>query len=402
MTIKKWLGCCRKIYNSALESFNKKETDYDDLRDKFALSTGEFLKRNENNYLLDCPKEIREEMINKLKISIDTNFRLLKEGKIKKFNIKFKSRKDYKQTLPIPKSGFSKKEKKNYFNIFPSKLKNKENKLKDQNCIKIKRISEDIGNSKDYCMSNLTLNETGNSWFCLTKDTAKQDANDFDNQEIFKICSLDPGIRTFQTVYSLDGSSYKIGHQDAGRIIRMSHYLSKLQSKIDICKNNQNKDKTAKSYKLFRYQRAYDRLSDKIRNNIDELHCKSINFLVKKYNTIIIPDTNLKNMVSKKTRKLTKETVRKLLTFSHYRFRERLLMKSKIQDGLKVHVLGEEYTTKTCGKCGNLNNNVGSKKEFRCIKCGLCLDRDVNGARNIMIKYFTEQKSYSKKNSVAS
>jgi len=414
MTIKQWLGICRKIYNSALESFNKKETSYDDLRDKFALSTGEFLKQPENDYALKCPKEIREEMINKLRISIDTNFRLLSEGKIKKFHIKFKSRKEYKQSLPIPKSGFSKIKFNNFFNIYPTKLKDKKNKAKFQNCIEIKRSSENVGLPTDYVMSNLVL-KNNQSWMSLTKDT-KMSESDFDNQEIYNICSLDPGVRTFQTVYSPDGSSYKIGHQDAGRIIRMGHYLSKLQSKIDICKNNackndsKNDDKKDQpSYRLFRYQRAYHKLSDKIRNSIDELHNKTINFLIRRYNVIVIPDTNLKNMVSKKARKINKETVRKLLTFSHYRFRERLIMKSKIQKGLKVYTLGEEYTTKTCGKCGLLNNKVGSKKEFMCKQCGICLDRDLNGARNILIKYFTEREKSEKsekrvvlKNNVAS
>ena len=396
MKVKQWLGVCRKIYNSALESYNNKETLYDDLRNKFALSTGEFLKKPEHAYALDCPKEIREEMINKLRISIDTNFTLLKEGKIKKFNIRFKSRKEYKQSLPIPKSGFSKNPKLNQFNIFPRCLNDKKCKCKDQNCLQIKRSSENIGYNKDYCMSNLVLNGNGHSWVNLTKDT-KKSVLDFDNQEIYNICSLDPGVRTFQTVYSPDGSSYKIGHQDAGRIIRMGYYLSELQSKIDICKNKSIKkedkrEDNKQSYKLYRYQKAFHRLSDKIRNSIDEMHNKTINFLIQRYNTIIIPDTNLKNMVSKKTRKINKETVRTLLTYSHYRFRERLLMKAKITEGLKVCVLGEEYTTKTCGNCGELNEKVGSKKEFKCPKCKICLDRDINGARNILIKYITELK----------
>lgn len=121
-TVKRWLGLCRKTYNVALESYNKKETAYDDLRDKFVSSTSDFFRDPKNTYLLDCPKVIREEMITKLKVSIDTNFRLLKESKIKKFDIKFKSRKEYKQTLPVPKSGFSKITKDNCINIFPRKL----------------------------------------------------------------------------------------------------------------------------------------------------------------------------------------------------------------------------------------------------------------------------------------
>ena len=45
----------------------------------------------------------------------------------------------------------------------------------------------------------------------------------------------------------------------------------------------------------------------------------------------------------------------------------------------------EEYTSKTCGVCGTINN-VGSKEVFTCSKCNLVIDRDINGTRNIYIK----------------
>jgi transposase len=45
----------------------------------------------------------------------------------------------------------------------------------------------------------------------------------------------------------------------------------------------------------------------------------------------------------------------------------------------------EEYTSKTCGRCGELNN-VGKSEIYRCSKCLLVIDRDINGARNILIK----------------
>lgn len=56
-------------------------------------------------------------------------------------------------------------------------------------------------------------------------------------------------------------------------------------------------------------------------------------------------------------------------------------------------IIGEEYTTKTCGNCGTLENNIGDKKEWSCKNCKVSFDRDINGARNIMLKYFTENAS---------
>jgi transposase len=50
-------------------------------------------------------------------------------------------------------------------------------------------------------------------------------------------------------------------------------------------------------------------------------------------------------------------------------------------------LVSEEYTSKTCGGCGSLNC-VGGSKEYKC-ECGVDIDRDMNGARNILIKSLT-------------
>jgi transposase len=49
----------------------------------------------------------------------------------------------------------------------------------------------------------------------------------------------------------------------------------------------------------------------------------------------------------------------------------------------------EQFTTKTCGNCGCINENVGSNKIFKCDKCNLIADRDFHAARNILIKFLT-------------
>jgi len=48
--------------------------------------------------------------------------------------------------------------------------------------------------------------------------------------------------------------------------------------------------------------------------------------------------------------------------------------------------VNESYTSKTCGRCGNINKELGSSKSYKCSKCHLEIDRDVNGARNIYLK----------------
>jgi hypothetical protein len=105
--LNKWAGICRKTYNIALESYNKKETTFDKLDHKFTLSTSNFFNES-NKYLLECPKEVREIMIDKLKISLSNNFELLNTGKISKFNLKFKSKKNMNNIYHYQNQGFLK------------------------------------------------------------------------------------------------------------------------------------------------------------------------------------------------------------------------------------------------------------------------------------------------------
>ena len=78
-----------------------------------------------------------------------------------------------------------------------------------------------------------------------------------------------------------------------------------------------------------------------------------------------------------------------MLTWSHYGFRETLKAKAELHPWVNVIECDECYTSKTCGKCGELNSKLGSSKTFRCDKCDYVADRDINGARNVMIRYLT-------------
>ena len=120
----------------------------------------------------------------------------------------------------------------------------------------------------------------------------------------------------------------------------------------------------------------------KIKNLIDNLHFKTIKYLTDNYKTIIIPIFESQEIVKINKSKTFRST---LLSLQHFTFRQRLLDKSKISK-CDVIVCTEEYTSKTCGNCGNIKNNLGSKEIYNCDKCGISIDRDINGARNILIK----------------
>jgi hypothetical protein len=56
-------------------------------------------------------------------------------------------------------------------------------------------------------------------------------------------------------------------------------------------------------------------------------------------------------------------------------------------------VCDEAYTSKTRGQCGGIHQHPGVCKTFKCPSCKLVIERDVNRARNILLRYLTLHRS---------
>jgi putative transposase len=83
--------------------------------------------------------------------------------------------------------------------------------------------------------------------------------------------------------------------------------------------------------------------------------------------------------------KLSSEVARRMNTLSHYMFRMRLINKFNELNKI-VEVKEEYYTSQTCTKCGNIKSDLGGAKVYKCEKCKMIMERDFNGARNIMLR----------------
>ena len=109
--------------------------------------------------------------------------------------------------------------------------------------------------------------------------------------------------------------------------------------------------------------------------------------LTERYDHILIPSFSTSQMVQKggAGRRINKVTVRQMLGWAHYRFRQRLQQQAELR-GATVHVVSEAYTSKSCGRCGRLHHSLGGNHTFRCPHppCDYRSERDAHGARNIM------------------
>ena len=55
--------------------------------------------------------------------------------------------------------------------------------------------------------------------------------------------------------------------------------------------------------------------------------------------------------------------------------------------GVKLIHGSEAYTSKQCGQCGHLNDNLKGNEIFTCCQCQVTGDRDVHAARNIFLRF---------------
>jgi transposase len=192
-------------------------------------------------------------------------------------------------------------------------------------------------------------------------------------------CAIDPGSRTFLTGYESDGMSFEISNNNY-HILRKQKHIQTLQRKIE---------KETNAGCKIKYRKIINNTYHRVSNCISDLHHKASKILSDTYKEILLPSFETSKMVSSKNRKISPGTSHNLLTFSHYKFRNLLQNKMDQRKG-KLIICTEEYTSKTCGRCGRLNHKLGARKEFICpyIDCKIVIDRDINAARNIFIKNY--------------
>ena len=148
-----------------------------------------------------------------------------------------------------------------------------------------------------------------------------------------------------------------------------------------------------------RMKKALMKIKAKRMNLIDELHFKSINYIVSNYDIILLPNFNVSDMVSKTKRKLNSKTVRNMLNLNFYQFSQRLIAKAEVL-GKQVIRMSEAYTSKTVSWTGGVNDKLGSSKV---VKSGTVrMDRDINGARGIFLKALVDSPSFLNERALSS
>ena len=121
--------------------------------------------------------------------------------------------------------------------------------------------------------------------------------------------------------------------------------------------------------------KIYEKLSNIRKNYIHHITRKIINLLPA---TIIYEDLNVSDMM--KNRYISKCISDALW----YEFRRQIEYKAQVYLNINLLAANRWYpSSKLCSCCGNKKNNLKSEEIYRCTKCGLIIDRDVNAAKNL-------------------
>ena len=355
-----WFGTARWTYNKCLELVKADRTKLKkgDLRTAIVNNAN---YETTNTWVCDTPYDVRDGAMIDLVNAYASNFAKKRKGKtaLPHFSLKYRSRKQPAESIYIRGRLFK------HGRFYPTYLGKEP-----------MRSAEPLPDSIEYDC-RLVRTRLGQYYICIPQPLAVASDNQAPTAT-GRVASLDPGVRTFQTLYDPSGYALEVGKGDMGHIVRLCSHMDKLQSKAAL--------KTTSHRSRRHMHRAGWRLQGRVRNLVDELHKKLSTFLVRNYSTVLLPTFETSQMVGRAARKIDSKTVRSMLTWSHYRFKQRLLNKTREYTGCKVIIVDESYTSKTCGQCGRLHESLGSNKIFRCPSCRVVMDRDLNAARNILLK----------------
>ena len=398
-----WMGGARFVYNKGVDHVRKTgRADRTELRRLFAAEKSPLVTKHP--WLKKVPYKIREQATDDLhKAQVANLARKQKDPKHRNWTFRYRSRKvasawtigvvsqcfNQAEVLPRPETRKPRKDGKPYTEVEP-RLRNstklrlfqeKNNKLGDFWAVEALPESVLSGKRGVHAIKHdcrITMDMLGRFSLCVPIPTEIPPVAKPEAERI--VVALDPGVRTFQAYYSPDC----YGSYADGSIAQIYALCEEMDTKI-----SQQKQQASSPHTRRMLRSQVWRLRQRIRNLVDETHRKVALDLVTRFDTVLIPEFKSKEMCQKiredgRRRTLRSKTARQMLTWAHYRFRTRLEHKA-LACGKEVATVTEEYTSVTCGRCGHVNKKF-SDKIFRCAKCGIVMDRDANGSRNIFLK----------------
>lgn len=192
------------------------------------------------------------------------------------------------------------------------------------------------------------------------------------------VLGVDPGVRDFMATFDSEGVARVVGRHEVDRIAAIDARLSAIQS---LAKKASDENDVALLRKLAVQRRKAKRQYYDYKTNF---HHQVAAWVSKTYSAVLLRPWDTKAWA----RSLKPKAVRRMNASGPGLFVSRL-REHCLKRGTWFPDVDENYTSKTCCRCGRLHPNLGSSKTYDCVECGSSIDRDVNGAVNVLLKHIS-------------
>ena len=311
----------------------------------------------------ETPKDIRAAAVKEVCSAYKSGFTNLQRGNIKHFRLKFKKRSEPHQMIALSKQLFRLNVDDGTATVTPTIMEGDLKIGKKQ----VKRLRKSHANLAIDCDCKL-VRQHGEYFLIVPIKTTRKAVSP---KAILEICGIDPGVRSFMTCFDTTGVTE---HKHNEEMLRALH------KKIDALKRYRTRPRERHQRNRYRKRtiRKYERRAD---NLIDHLHWSTINSLVSQYDVIMYGDIKSHGIVKNSGASTLN---RNMCALKFYKFKQRLTYKANVR-GTRIVCVNEAYTSQTCSACGHMYK-PGASKVYNCKSCKAVIDRDFNGAKNMMMK----------------
>ena len=186
-------------------------------------------------------------------------------------------------------------------------------------------------------------------------------------------CGIDMNIKNL-SISDSSGSSYQISLPDFSKS-KYSKTYNKV--KVQLSKRYLKKNFSKKTKKL---QLKLNRISQKIKNQKEDLFHKISNDLTDNHNRITIEDLKIKQMKESDSTRLN----RQISDVSWNSLITKIKYKAEAKN-VQVREINPAYSSQRCNQCGLIHKaNRKSQSDFHCGKCGHQGNADLNASKNIL------------------
>ena len=355
--INKTIGCCRFVYNNALENCKQSYEQTQHFPSKKERSANLVPLKEINQFLKEVDYHALQQSIRDFDSALDKFFKNRNHFGFPQFKSKHNLKQSYRTTCDGGRADV---------------LDNRHIKLPKLGKVRTKKFL--IPN--EYKLCNITVEKTStNKYYAsICIETKVQPLPKTGKQVGFDLGLKDLLIGSDGTRYARPKFAYAFKDklaQEQRKLSKMRTKLERVNANLDECRNYQKqKHKVAK-------------LHEHISNCAKDFNHKLSRTLVEEYDFLAFENLNVEGMKKNHYLAYAVSDVRwsQLLNFIQYKC---------LWYGKEFRQVDRFYaSSKICSCCGTIHKDIVnslSVREWTCPDCGVHHDRDVNAAKNILIQ----------------